>query len=158
MSELTKELLNLQTILKTLVTVLVVLRCVVVLSNARSNDQPLSAAFEQCKKMIYAGVIAIFIPDYISIISGGDFFAANITGMTLLKYRIILLVQKATEVVTSLAVAITIFNVAKELLLFNSSADENKPIHIEKIKKVLLVGIITVCCSEILSVIFGYFI
>lgn len=152
----TGELMALQTLIDGLIAGFVLIRCLIILSDARSNEQPISAALEQCKKIVKAGIIAIFIPEYIKIISGFGFFTGT-DSTEELSNQICKVLKITAEVFTALSSTLTTFNVAKELVAMNAAPTENKPYHKEKIKKILVVGLITVCASGLLIAVFGYF-
>lgn len=150
------EMKNIQQLINGLIASLVLFRCLLILTDARRDEQPLGVAVERCKKIVSAGVIAFFLPDYISIISGTGYFSGT-QKLTTLGYQICVLLKVTSNMITGLAAMMTVVNVIKEGLAWQAAADEQKPIHCEKIKKVLVVGILIVTGSGILSAIFGYF-
>lgn len=152
-----EELQNLQNILSGLVVGMVLVRCLIILSNARSNEQPFSAATEQCKKVIKSGVICLFIPDYIKVLNSFVFFS-NVSSVQNLKQEIVYLLQILAEVFTALAAVQTSFRVLKEFIsLQTAAAEPDKALHIQNIKKNILIGIAVIGASGFLAVLFGYF-
>lgn len=151
-----EELQNLQNILNGLIVALVLVRCLIILSNARSNEQTFSAAAEQCKKVIKSGVICLFIPDYIKVLNSFVFFT-NVSSVQNLKQEIAYLLQILTEVFTAFAAVQTSFRVLKEFIALRTAAEESKALHIQNIKKNLLIGIAVIGASGFLAVLFGYF-
>lgn len=150
------ELNKIQTLIKGLIAGLVLLRCLLILTEARRNEQPINAALEQCKKIVLAGIIAAFLPDYIAIISGDKYFG-SITLLSQIGNKISALVKISANLIIALTTVLTVWSVVKEGLAWHIAADEQKPLHREKIKKALIIGVLIITGSGILSVIFGYF-
>lgn len=156
----TEELITIRNILIGIAILGIVLRCIVILVHARNEEQPITSALEQCKKVIIAGIILVFIPEYIEILQsfmpedaeriGGLGSSPVINGLKILISVII-------DLVVSFSATLTVWGVMKEGYAWQTAPDEQKALHIAKIRKVLLTGVLIVSASAFISLIFDYF-
>lgn len=157
-----EELEKIQLAIISVIAGIVLVRCLIILSNAKNNEQPLNATLEQCKKVIVGGVIAAFLPDYISILTSGVFtktYPYREHDFSLFPFieGTILLAKTTSNLFVLLSATMTVYHVIKNGLAWQTAAVEQKPIYKEQIKKVFLIGLLTISGSGILSAIFGYF-
>lgn len=156
----TEELITIRNILIGIAILGIVLRCIVILVHARNEEQPITSALEQCKKVIIAGIILVFIPEYVEILQsfmpedaeriGGLGSSPVISGLKELISVII-------DLFVSFSATFTVWGIIKEGYAWLTAADEQKAVHVLKIKKIIIIGILVLSASAIISIIFGYF-
>lgn len=155
-----EELIIIRSILTGMATMGIVLRCIAILAHARSEEQPIITALEQCKKVVIAGIILIFIPEYIEILKsfmpedaeriGGLGSSPVISGLKKLISVII-------DLFVSFSATFTVWGVIKEGYAWQTAPDEQKTAHVIKIRKIIIIGILVLSASAIITIIFGYF-
>lgn len=153
---LEEELKNIQLILKGIIGGLILLRCLLIVSGSRREGQPVGTTLEQCRKVVFGGIIVMFIPDYLSIITGTGYFSGA-TSLSSLGKQILNLAQTSADLIIALSAVTTTWNVVKEGFAWFAAADEQKRVHTDNIKNVLIKGVLILSGSVIVSTVLGYF-
>lgn len=156
----TGELDKILTAINGIIVGLVVLKCILIFMNNKSNNTSLVTTLEQVKKVVLAGVIALFIPEFIDVLTLNGYFKviSSYDVFPFLLRGIGTLIKSLTAAVAALAVTLTVFNVAKEIVGYMTATDELKAQHKENAKTAFIKGICAAGCSGVISTIMGYFI
>lgn len=155
-----EELVTIRNILTIIAALGIILRCIVILAHARSEEQPITVALEQCKKVIIAGIIIIFIPEFIEILQ--SFMPKDAGRIGRLDKSPVFsglkkLISVSIDLFASCSAMFTVWGIIKEGYAWQTAADEQKTAHVIKIKKIIIIGILVLSASAIISIIFGYF-
>ncbi len=153
------EIDKIQSALNTLIIAAVSVRCILILTQSRNDDQPLAIALQKCKKIILAGMIAITLKDMIDIIQ--SYFLMGNTGSGIEGASIFVgglqLLEAIISAFIALDIAWTVIDVIKGIFCYIKGNPEEKEMQLQQIKKSLLIGILILCVFGLVKVIFSYF-
>lgn len=145
--------------LKGVVIVCAAVKCMLIFKGQQDNDQPISVAFEKCKRVLAASAIGILSTDFIQIFQkywgrtsgNGTRFVEHLVG----GFNLFMNDIKGTLIL--LDAAFTVFYIAKNIMTA-MGAGEDRATHLKKAGKNLAVGIAILGAYGLILAIFNYFV
>lgn len=151
------ELNNVLSALQGVVAAGVVLRCILIFQNGRSQEKSLQEVFHKCGKVIYAGIIAISILSFSNWAQSKLSVLQGTTDAAGIGRVIVVFLNIVKDTIVLLTESITVWKLLRELLLYVIGDDTDKPQHLKGAKNQLVFGIAILVSGAVIGVVLNYF-
>lgn len=135
----------------------VTVRCIYILSGARSDEGTLKQSLDKMSKVIKAGLIVITLPEVAKVIA--SLFAPGAMGSwSALQNKVNNLLENLFRILYTIEIGYSIFLFVKEAVLYQMADQNDKSNHKKNMRNNLIVSAVIISGTSIIRAIFNYFI
>lgn len=148
----------LMSITRGIIIAAVSLKVILTFLSCQTGVTTIPAAMIKARNVITAGIIASVLPSFLPYLANTYFASSDVSSMYHASNGPIMLINGLMTVILTMEPGIVIYYVMKEIIAYKlASEDYAKAEHISKVKMIIGVGIVIICCTGVINTILDYY-